>query len=110
MGPDFEKGDGRLRLASNNASPAQSRGRGAPGGMLTQPPHATPLAAVLFPARGATSYFIFSSSSKSVLNLFRTLKCFSEVKKYFSFSEVKKKEKLLTTQDSLESSRRGNIS
>ena len=54
MGPEFEKGDGRLR-AYNNASPAQRGPR-----RDAQPPHATPLAAVLFPARGATSYYLFS--------------------------------------------------
>ena len=39
-------------LASNNASPAQRGPR-----RDAQPPHATPLAAVLFPACAATSYF-----------------------------------------------------
>ena len=52
MGPEFEKGDGRLRPSlQNNASPAQRGPR-----RDAQPLHATPLAAVLFPARGANSY------------------------------------------------------
>ena len=42
MGPEFEKGDGRLR-AYNNASPAQRGPR-----RDAQPTHATPLAAVIF--------------------------------------------------------------
>ena len=45
MGPEFEKGDGRLRPSSNIASPAQRGPR-----RDAQPLHATPLAAVLFPA------------------------------------------------------------
>ena len=49
VGPEFEKGDACV-LASNNASPAQRGPR-----RDAQPPHATPLAALLFPARAATS-------------------------------------------------------
>ena len=48
MGPEFAKGDGACVLASNNASPAQRGPR-----RDAQPLHATPLAAVIFPARGA---------------------------------------------------------
>ena len=47
VGPEFEKGDGRLRPS------LQQRLPGAEGPRRdAQPPHATPLAAVLFPARG----------------------------------------------------------
>ena len=49
--PSLKKATDACVLASNNASPAQRGPR-----RDAQPPHATPLAAVLFPARGATSY------------------------------------------------------
>ena len=59
MGPEFEKGDGRLRPSLQQRLPGAERERGPRRD--AQPLHATPLAAVLFPARGATSYKIQAS-------------------------------------------------
>jgi len=57
VGPEFEKGDGRLRPSSNIASPAQRGPR-----RDAQPLHATPLAAVLFPAP-LRAHTLFSPSA-----------------------------------------------
>ena len=54
MGPEFENGDGRLRPSrQQHASPAQRGPR-----RDAQPLHATPLAAVLFHARGGRFLFL----------------------------------------------------
>ena len=55
VGPEFEKGDGRLRPSLQQRLPGAE---GPPEGCSTAPRH-TPLAAVLFPAPNPVLYFAF---------------------------------------------------